>query len=352
MLFRKAFGFIVLLMMGSASASHSAEALKVGFVAPLSGAFAPLGKQMQAGADVAAQLLNVDLIKQDELCTPESGVMIAKALVEQKVDIVVGFTCFESLSAALPILRDANIMTITTGVRANVLTDTKTKTDYLLYRLAPREDMEVAALAAALLPRWRTQNFAIVDDGTVQARNTAEALRFAMTEANLQPVFIDTFRPNLENQNALVRRLQKAGATHVFVGGDVEDALVISKAAKGELEIAIGESGNPEGATEGSGIILSIKIPEYRILPPATAASLSLQNNVVEPDNYALTAFAGIEVAAQAAKFGVSRPLSATIFTTAVGPVSFDEKGDLKTNPFSFVTLKNGNFVPQAPSSQ
>jgi branched-chain amino acid transport system substrate-binding protein len=351
MLFRKACGLVLFAILVAVAGFARAQTPKIGLVAPLSGTYERLGKQMQAGALSASERLGQELFLQDELCTPEGGQAAAKALVAQKVDIVVGFTCFESLNAALPILRDAGIVTITTGVRADVLTDNKAKSGFLLYRLAPREDREVAALFNALLPRWRTQNFAIIDDGTVQARNTAEALRFALTEASLKPVFTDTFRPGLENQAALVRRLQKAGATHVFVGGDIEDALVIFKAAKGEIEIAIGEAANPESSAEGAGTFLSVAMPEYNLLPQAAAASLAIQASTVLPDNYALASYAAVEIAA-AAKSDIANVLAASKFQTAIGEISFDEKGDLKSNPFSLVILKNGKFVIAGPSSQ
>jgi branched-chain amino acid transport system substrate-binding protein len=354
MLFRKAFWLILLLNLMFICAAKGADTIKVGFVAPLSGSFAPLGKQMEAGARVAAEALNITLIEEDEVCTPAGGEAAARALVAAKVDLVAGFTCFESLNAALPILRYAGIVTIATGVRADVLTDNKTKTEYLLYRLAPREDMEVAALASALVPRWRNESFAIIDDGTVQARNTAEALRFALTEVGLQPVFTDTFRPEQENQAALVRRLSKAGATHVFVGGDIEDALIISKAAKGDMEIAVGESALPEGDTEGAGTILSVNLPEYRLQSSAGAASVLLETNGIEPDNYALTAHAAVEIAAAVRGAGpdIAKTLNDSTFTTAIGQISFDEKGDLKTNPFAMVILKDGKFAALGPTSQ
>ena len=349
MLFRKALWLIPLLTLGLASAVQSAEPVKIGFVAPVSGTFEKIGRQMQAGAGIAAEGLGASLFEQDELCTSAGGTAAANALVAQKVDIVVGFTCFDSLNAALPILRDAGIVTISTSVRADVLTDNKSKTEFLLYRMAPREDMEVAALVSALLPRWRSENFAIIDDGTVQARNTAESLRFALTESGLKPVFTDTFRPGLDNQAALVRRLQKAGATHVFVGGDIEDALVISKAANGEVEIAVGETANPESNTEGAGTILSVALPDYALIASATNASIALQRKGIEPENYALTAFAAVEIAAIA---GITSQLSTVKFPTSIGEIAFDGKGDLRSNPFSPVTLTNGKFVAVGPTSQ
>ena len=43
----------------------------------------------------------------------------------------------------------------------------------------------------------------------------------------MNPGVVDTFRPQLDNQVALVVRLRKAGATHVFVGGDGDDIVIM-----------------------------------------------------------------------------------------------------------------------------
>ena len=73
--------------------------------------------------------------------------------------------------------------------------------------------------------------FAIVDDGTIYGRELAETFRAAAEQAALKPVFVDTFRPQLDNQIGLVGRLQKAGATHVFVGGDRDDIAIMGRDA-------------------------------------------------------------------------------------------------------------------------
>jgi branched-chain amino acid transport system substrate-binding protein len=354
MLNRKALWQTLILYIAIACTIQQVGAIEIGVVAPTSGPFARLGEQMLGGFHTAAEHLNVKVFNQDEVCTQDGGQAVAKALVARKVDMAVGFTCFESLNAALPILKDAGITTITTGVRADVLTDNKSKSEYLLYRLAPREDMEVAALISVLQQRWREENFAIIDDGTVLARNTAEALRFALIDSGLKPVFTDTFRPGLENQAALVRRLQKAGATHVFVGGDIEDALVISKAAKGDLDITIGESSDPQSESNGAGPLYSVALPNYYLQSSAAAASVALQQRAMEPDNYALMSYAGIEIAVSTINATIDRTeyLNVTTFTTAIGDIAFDEKGDLKINPFALVQLQNGVFKPVAATSQ
>ncbi len=229
--------FAGLVLAGQAGA----ETL-IGLAAPLSGPSAILGEQMRAGVQTAAQTLkdpSVTLEIADDACTADGGARAARQFVAAKVRIVVGFLCGEAIEAALPILKQANIPTITVGVRTDSLTDRKTKTGWPVYRLGPRADSEREAAARLLTRLWERELFAIVDDGTIYGRELSESLRLAAEQAGLKPVFVDTFRPQVDNQIGLVGRLKKAGATHVFVGGDRDDIAIMGRDAA-ELASRIG----------------------------------------------------------------------------------------------------------------
>ncbi|TIM23407.1 MAG: hypothetical protein E5Y74_06015, partial [Mesorhizobium sp.] len=133
--------------------------------------------------------------------------------------------------AAMPILKDAGIPVITIGVRTESLTDRRAKTGWPVYRLGPRGDDERNAIASALTHLWQNELFAIIDDGTIYGREIVETLRAAAEQAALKPVFVDTFRPQLDNQIGMIGRLKKAGATHVFAGGDGDDIAIMGRDA-------------------------------------------------------------------------------------------------------------------------
>ena len=346
MMFRTALSATLLAAMVTIGAANPAIAAKIGLVIPLEGPFALLGRQTQAGAEVAAVAGGDALVVVEDTCAPESGGFVAKTLIDEKVDIAVGFLCLETLAAALPVLKDANIPTITTGVRADNLTDNREKTGFLINRLGPRDDSEALALAAFLLPDWAKRNFAIIDDGTIHARDMAESFRAAAAEAGLKPVFTDTYRPGLTNQAALARRLQKAGATHVFIGGDIDDAVVISRDANayGGLIAAMGESALPSDPAIEHGVIYGLGLPDYSLKPEAAKANMALRNERIEPENYALLAHAAVEIASQS--IAAKAAIAAGPYKTAIGSVRFDAKGDLAENPFNLMELRGGVFVP------
>ncbi|WP_315919677.1 branched-chain amino acid ABC transporter substrate-binding protein [Mesorhizobium sp. SP-1A] len=329
----------------------AAETTAIGVAAPLSGSASLLGRQVAAGAKVAADAGGVQLTVADDACTANGGAAAARSFVDAKVKMVVGFLCTEAIEAALPILKDAGVPVITVGVRADGLTDRRDKTGWPVVRLAPRDDDERNAAAAILTRIWGDELFAIVDDGTIYGRDIAETVRAAAEHAGLKPVFVDTYRPDLDNQIGLVGRLRKAGATHVFVGGDGADVAIMTRDAQklgADIVFAGGEAlRTASGGTAYAAGTLMIAAPEWRdvadrgVLDAFAAAH-------VQPEGYALPAYAALEIAKAAGTSGkpLMQALDGQEFKTAIGPVRFDPKGNLTPNPYRLFRFDGARFVP------
>jgi branched-chain amino acid transport system substrate-binding protein len=346
-------------------ASHPAKSadLAVGVVAPLSGSSALLGGQIHSGATAAAETLDgrVHLEIADDACTPEGGMAAARQFVAAQVKIVVGFLCTEALEAAMPVLKDAAIPVITIGVRTDSVTDRREKTGWPVFRLGPRADGEQKVAAALIPPLWRSEHFAIIDDGTIYGRELAESVRAAAEERALKPVFVDTFRPELDNQIGLAGRLRKAGATHAFVGGDRDDIAILGRDAKGlgmPLTLAGGEALRaPAGDIPLQPGTLMISLPEPAQIA-APEVMTALKKREIVPEGYVLPAYAAVEIAAaalagigtQTALAGVgtqtvTEKLASGEFRTVLGKIRFDPKGDLAENPYRLFRFDGTRFA-------
>jgi len=267
----------------------------------------------------------------------------------------VGFVCTEAIEAALPILKDAGIPVITVGVRTESLTDRRAKTGWPVYRLGPRGDDERNAIASKLTQLWRNDLFAVVDDGTIYGRELAETFRAAAEQAALKPVFVDTFRPQLDNQIGLVGRLKKAGATKVFAGGDGDDIAIMGRDTT-QLNAGITFAGGenlrtPPGEVPYAIGTLMIAPPEWaEVAAPKVMQAFGAKTIV--PDGYTLPAYAAVEIAKAATADAQSsgKPLAGALtghdFATAIGTIRFDGKGDLSQNPFRVFRFDGAKFVP------
>jgi branched-chain amino acid transport system substrate-binding protein len=327
----------------------------IGLAAPLSGINAIIGEQMRMGAAAAIAGTGAELVIVHDGCTPESGEAAAAQFVERRVAIAVGFVCTETVEAALPALSEAGIPVISPFIRTVSLTDRRERTGWQFFRLAPRGDAEHEAVARILMQRWRDELFALIDDGTIYGRELVESFRLEAENAGLAPVFLDTFRPQMENQIGLVGRLRRSGATHVLVGGDREDVAIIARDAEEldyDLVLAGGEALRAApGEVPLSEGILMIAPPEWSELA-APAMLEALREAEIEPDGYVLPAHAAMEVAviAIAAAENSGEPLEAVLFErafpTVVGPVSFDELGDMEGLGFRLYRHDGSQFVP------
>lgn len=351
-----AFTALIILAMGGAGSS-TAGAASLGLAAPLSGPAEILGQQMKAGAEaaVAAAPRGSTIEVVDTQCSAEGGSTAAEFFVVAEVEAVAGFLCIEAIEAAMPILSKAGIPVITTGVRVASLTDRRDRTGWPVYRLAPRADAELAAVSRILTDLWRGELFAIIDDGTIYGRELAEGFRLAAEQAGLKPVFTDTFRPQLENQVALAGRLRKAGATHVFAGGDRSDLAILGRDARGlgyDLVIAGGEALRAAPDTvdlvPGTLMVAPAEWTEMA-LPPVLDA---LAGREVLPSGYVLPTYAAVEIALQASKrkadgaSSIADALAQGPFQTAIGPVRFDDKGDWVGNHYRLYRYDGSAFQP------
>jgi branched-chain amino acid transport system substrate-binding protein len=329
------------LLIALQPAALGAEPLTIGISAPLSGPFAILGKQITDGAAAAEAALGTDKIKlivADDKCDPVGGKQAAEVFAQANVSAVVGYLCTPALQGALPLLRERKTPVITLGVRPVKILEDAQKNGDALFRLGPDSGEEETALAELLLPLWRGENFAIIDDGTIHARELAESLRIAAEARGLKPVFVDTFRPALDNQLALVNRLRKSGATHVFVGGERSDIAILARdaAARGvALTIAGGESlsAAPDEVPLADNVLM-IGIPQ-----PASAAA--------GQEGHYFKAHAAVEILAQLASDGelLASAIGAAPHETILGSISFEKNGAQSGNPYRLLVSKSGGFA-------
>ncbi len=340
------------------AAAGRADEWRLGLAAPLDGPFAVLGSQMRNGAEMAARAAGVSLTVAGDDCSAEGGRAAARQLEAAGAAVIVGFLCQESLEAALAVLAEAQIAVITPAVRANGLTDRRARTGWPVWRLAPRADAEARAIADIVPKLWRAEHFAIVDDGTIHGRELAESLRLAAELAALKPVFVDTYRPQMENQIGLVGRLARAGAARVFVGGDRDDIAVMARDAA--------QLGHDMLFAGGEALRAASEVPlaagTLMIAPPEPADRLTRDRAApyaeagIVPEGYTLPAQAAAEIAIAARRLAADERraiadvladvLASRRFETVIGPVSFDDKGDLAQSPFVLHRYDGGRFVP------
>lgn len=358
---RSSLAVLVTLALGASVPAAAASAAVIGVVAPKNGPYALLGAQVFAGAKAAAAVTGDRLIEIDEACNEAGGASAAKALADRGAVIAVGFLCVETLTSAMPVLSGRNIPAITISVRSHILMEDAIRNSWPLFRMAPSEAAEAEKIAEVIAARWKADPIAFVDDGTIYGRELVSAVRQKLEPIGISPVFTDTMRPGQEQQIALVRRLQKAGATHVLVGAERNDVAIIARDAAAEniaLTVLGGDvlqaANRPVPLRDG---VLAVSRPPYEAEATASAASAALSSQGVAIEGEVLPGYAALQIASAAAApqpaspGAIARKLLDQKFQTVIGTIGFTSGHELQTNPYRLLEWRGGAFVPLAPES-
>ncbi len=309
-------------------ASEASADERVAVLAPLSGPTALYG---QAISSAARTVLGRDIAVLDDGCEPATAASAARIIAGGGTALVIGLPCVDAFDAAMPIFAEAGIAVLAVGVEAPDITmPPRGTTQWPVFRIGPPATREADVLAGHLGERWRDVAFAIIDDGTLYGRQLSQTVRQLLAERALEPVFVDTYRPLVETQAALVRRLRRADATHALIGGDARDAAVIAAdAARLDYDLALA----------GGAFLLAP--PEEGALPDGTLIAA-----IAPGTNLPLVA---AQIADQALGADAPSPLAALrngAFETDAGTITFDASGEPQTPFYRMHTIRDGAIVP------
>ncbi len=359
---RRAVMTLLAMFTGPATAAEPPRTLDVGIVIPQRGPFAVYGAHVREAFtawQAAHPGIISDLVEGEDGCDAISGADAASAMTEAGVDIVIGFVCTESLAAALPILSDEGIPTMTLSIRADIMAEEARRFGWSFYRLAPRAGQEAEIAADAIFALWADKPFAIVEDGTIEGRELAEAVRIDLEERGLKPSFVDNYRPGQTLQPSLIRRLKAAGVEKVFVGGDRSDLAIIAREATEQRVPLRFMGGDALNAAVGD-----VPIPEGTLAVVATAALAggatidareSLARLGLAPEGFRLPAYAAADILGAVATrmdfddLPLTELLSGRRFGTAIGPVTFGPDGERLEPGFSLAIWRGGSFERISP---
>lgn len=358
MMIRNAFSTPALVLAALLAAMPArAQALHVGLVIPQSGQFQQLGDHVRQAFqiwDSANPNVFEDIVEGDDGCTEQAGADAAAAMIEAGVNVVVGFLCTESLAAALPLLSGENIPVITLTVRADIIGEEAQRIGWKFFRLAPRSGSEADIAADAIFRLWADKPFALIEDGAISGRELVEAVRITLENRGLKPTFVDNYRPGQATQPSLIRRLKSAGVSRVFVGGERSDLAVIAQEAAHQgvkLEFMGSDMLHaPQGDIPLPGGTIAVLSAGAIPGPEAEAARAVFESRDLVAEGLRIPAYAAAEILGAIAtrmnysETGLGQSLQATSFSTALGPVTFEQNGERREPGFVLAILRDGKF--------
>jgi branched-chain amino acid transport system substrate-binding protein len=338
----------------------------IGVAGPMTGKNAWFGEQMERGAAQAVADLNaaggvlgqqVRLITADDYCDAEQAVAAANKLVSEGAIFVIGHHCSHASIPASAIYEAAAVLMISPSSTNPKLTELGRAN---VFRVINRDDVEGMMAATYLADRWPGDKIAILHDNTTFGKGVAEQTKKQLNHLGVTEAIYQTYVPGQNNYGAVIDKLEAAGIAAAYIGGYHTEIALMARAARERgysiqlltgVTLASEDFGLIAGAAAEGVLFTDVADPRRRA--EAGPVIERFRASGFEPEGYTLYAYGAVQVWAQAAEKAASLDLPAMIaslrqhkFDTVLGPIAFDDKGDLTVqNPVWYV-WKGGTYVP------
>ncbi|MXN76174.1 ABC transporter substrate-binding protein [Burkholderia sp. 4701] len=214
--------------MACALSAQAGEIVRIGHVAPLTGAIAHLGKDSENGARLAVEEINakglvvggtkvtLQLDPQDDAGDPRTATQVAQRLVDDKVAGVVGHHNSGTSIPASRVYRDAGIVQISQAATNPVYTQQGFKTTY---RVVATDAQQGPALAMFAAKRMNVRTVAVIDDATAYGQGLATEFEKAAQAAGMKVVSRDATNDKAIDFRAILTKIKGANPDAIMYGG-------------------------------------------------------------------------------------------------------------------------------------
>jgi len=343
--------------------------VKIGHVAPTSGGIAHLGKDNENGARMAIEELNAkgttiggkkvkfELLAEDDAGDPKQGTAVAQKLVDSKVNGVVGHLNSGTSIPASKIYSDAGIPQISPSATNPKYTRQGFKTTFRVVA----DDVHLGGtLGRYAVKELKGKSIAVIDDRTAYGQGVAEEFTKAVkasggsiaetqfttdkaTDFSAILTAIKAKKPDVvffggmdAVAGPMIRQMKQLGINAKFMGGDGICSGELPKLAAGAMadgQVVCAEAGGVEGSQKAG-------MDKFK---EDFKKKFGVDVQIYAPYVYdSVNVMVAAMVKAGSADPKVYLPVLAKTdgYKGVTGPISFDEKGDVKNGALTLFTYK------------
>ncbi|MCX8101577.1 MAG: branched-chain amino acid ABC transporter substrate-binding protein [Geminicoccaceae bacterium] len=356
------------LLLGSAALTVLAGAawadILIGTAGPMTGPYASFGEQMKRGAEMAVADINAKggvlgqkLVLEigDDACDPKQAVAVANQMVNKKIKFMAGHFCSGSSIPASKIYNEEGILQMTPASTNPKLTEQGYKN---VFRTCGRDDVQGIYAANYVVDKKVGSKIAILHDKSAYGKGLADEFQKQLNKRGVKEVMYEAYNQGDKDFSALITKMKGAGVDLVYIGGYHTEAGLITRQSREQGFAATVMSGDALvdqqywqiTGSAGEGSLMTFG-PDARKKPSAAAVLDKFKAKNIDPEGYTLYTYAAIQVFAEAAtKAGTTdldaliKVLRANTFNTVIGPLAFDEKGDIKNPEYVMYKWSNGQY--------
>jgi branched-chain amino acid transport system substrate-binding protein len=357
---------VTIVLLAAALGGPARADLLIGMAGPMTGNNAWFGEQMERGAAQAVADINgaggvlgqqVELITVDDFCDPEQAVAAARKLVSAGVIFVAGHFCSHASIPASEIYEAAGVLMICPSSTNPMLTELGRAN---VCRVSHRDDAESIMAGNYLADHWADQKIAILHDNTTFGKGIAEGTKKQLNKRGLTEAIYQAYVPGKVDYGAEIDQLQAADIAASYIGGYHTEIALMARAARDRgypIQLVAGgvlaseDFGLIAGSAAEGALFTDVADPRRR--SEAAFVIERFRASGFEPQLYTLYAYGAVQAWAQAAEKAGSLDPQAMIaalrqyqFDTVLGPIDFDEKGDLTVQNPAWYVWRDGTYVP------
>jgi branched-chain amino acid transport system substrate-binding protein len=345
--------------------------LKIGSASPLTGPQAHIGIDIRngvqlaiedanaAGIEIGGKKVKFEMVAEDDEANPTKATTVAQKLVDSKVIGVVGHFNSGASIPASKIYSDAGIPQISPSSTNPKYTLQGFKT---AFRVVAHDDQQGPTLARFATSKLGSKNIAVIDDSTAYGQGIADAFEKTVKEAGAKVVArehttdkdtdfkailtkIKGRKPDLvmfggidPQAGPMVKQMAELGIKAKYIGGDGIQALNFIKLA--------GPAG--EGVMASTPGLPKEKMPGGEQFLQKYKAKFNQEVELYAPMGYdAVMVFIDAMKRAGSSEPAKFLPeLAKTNYQGVIGPIAFDDKGDLRNGPITIYVVKGGKWEP------
>lgn len=357
-----------ILSLLAATGAARAEDLTIAVAAPMTGPVASIGEQIRHGAELAAEAINknggvngrkIVVSIQDDACDPKQAVAIANRILSAGIKFVDGHACSGSSIPAAEVYGENNVLMMSPASSAPKLTDDAAQNGYTtIMRLYGRDDAQGRFIGPWIKENYGSKKIAILHDKSAYGKGLADVVKESLNKAGVKEVMYEGINAGEKDYSAVVNRLKSSGVEFLYFGGYHTEAGLIKRQAGDQnykFQLMMGDSlATPEfwavSGPAGEGTLFTFPA-DARETDAAKAAVEQFKQINVAPEGFSLFSYAvvqaiagGIAKANSTDPVAVAKTLRTTSVDTVLGPISFDEKGDIKNPRYDINVWKNGQY--------
>lgn len=358
---RFALCLVAALLLGARVASAD---IPIAVVGPMTGDNATFGAQMRAGAEqavadinAAGGLLGQKLVLEvgDDACDPKQAREAANQVVTKGVKMVAGHYCSSSSIPASEVYMEGDVIQISPASTNPQFTEQGYKT---AFRVCGRDDQQGFVAGNYLADHYADKKIAIVHDKQTYSKGLADETKKQLNARGIKEVLYETINKGEKDYSALVSKLKDLGVEVLYYGGYHTEAGLITRQMREQGMKTQLLSGDALATAEywsitgplGEGTMMTFGLDPAK--DPANAKIVAeFEKKGIKPEGYTLYTYGAIQTWADAVKKAgttdtdkVLTALHDTTFKTVLGPITFDEKGDVKQPTYVVYVWKDGKY--------